>query len=248
VALSVEGLGKAGRFQGVSFEVRRGEVLGMAGLMGAGRTDVVSAIYGLEPADTGEIRVRGRAIRMRRPGDALAAGIGLVTEDRKTHGLVPAMGAGPNITLAALRRFCQWGCINHGAERRVVAEQRRVFAIKMTGPDQPVLRLSGGNQQKVVLARALLTEPAILLLDEPTRGIDVAAKAEVHALIRRLADEGRAVVLVSSEMPELLRLSDRLLVMRQGRVVGEMAARGATREEVLRLAMGMGKADPPSPA
>jgi inositol transport system ATP-binding protein len=235
--LSVHGLGKQGRFHDVSFQVRPGEILGLGGLMGAGRTDVANAIYGLAPAETGEIRVNGRPVRIARPSDALRCGIGLVSEDRKIFGLIPAFGVRRNTTLAALRRWCRAGFVNRRAERRVAEEQVRRLAIKAQDLEQPVVRLSGGNQQKVVLARALLAEPRVLLLDEPTRGIDIAAKAEVHALVRELACAGKAIVLVSSELPELLALSDRILVLRQGEIAGEVDPRQTTPEDVLRLAM-----------
>ncbi len=236
-ALSVRRLHKSGRFRDVSFEVRPGEILGLAGLMGAGRTDLVNAIYGLEPAEAGEIRVQGQTVRIRKPADALAAGIGLVSEDRKVFGLVPTLGVKPNMTLCALKRWCRGGVIRRAAETRAADEQVRAFAIKTSGPDQPVEHLSGGNQQKVVLARTLLTEPQILLLDEPTRGINIAAKAEVHAFVTRLAALGKAVVLVSSELPELFSLSSRLLVMRQGEVTAQFYTRRTTPEEVLKFAM-----------
>jgi inositol transport system ATP-binding protein len=235
--LVVRGLGKAGRFRDVSFQVGRGEVVGLGGLMGAGRTDVVNAIYGLSPADTGEIRVAGRTVRIARPRDALRAGIGLVSEDRKIFGLVPTLGVRRNMTLAALPRWCRGGFVYRRAERRVANEQMRRLAIKAYDSDQAVMRLSGGNQQKVVLARTLLTEPDVLLLDEPTRGIDIAAKAEVHAIIGQLTRAGKAVLLVSSELSELLALSDRILVMREGTVAGEVDPRQSTPEQILKLAM-----------
>jgi inositol transport system ATP-binding protein len=235
--LSVKDLGKQGRFQNVSFDLRRGEILGLGGLMGAGRSDVLNAIYGLAPADAGEIRVRGQAVRIRTPRDGLRVGIGLVTEDRKTFGFVPTLGVKPNLTLAALPRWSPAGFIDHPAEALVADEQIRRFGIKVQHRDQLVHRLSGGNQQKVVLARALLTEPDILLFDEPTRGIDVGAKAQVHALIRELAAGGKAIVLASSELPELLSLSDRVLVLRQGTITAELDPQETTPEEVLKYAI-----------
>jgi inositol transport system ATP-binding protein len=235
--LAIRALGKAGRFRDVSFQVGRGEVVGLGGLMGAGRTDVVNAIYGLSPADTGEIRVGGRTVRIARPRDALRAGIGLVSEDRKIFGLVPTLGVRRNMTLAALRRWCRGGFVDRRAEVSVADEQIGRLAIKARDRDQPVTCLSGGNQQKVVLARTLLTEPDVLLLDEPTRGIDIAAKAEVHAIIGQLTRAGKAVLLVSSELPELLALSDRILVMRAGAVAGEVDPRQSTPEQILKLAM-----------
>ncbi len=237
VALSVKNLNKAGRFRNINFEVRQGEILGLAGLMGAGRTDVVNAIYGLEAADSGDIRVRGEVVRVRKPGQALAAGIGLVSEDRRVFGLVPTLDVKRNLTLAALRRWCRGGLIRQAAENRAANEQIRAFAIRTSGPNQPINHLSGGNPQKVVLARTLLTDPTVLLLDEPTRGIDIAAKAEVHALVARLAAAGKAIVLVSSELPELFALSNRILVMRQGELAAELETERTSPEEVLRFAM-----------
>jgi inositol transport system ATP-binding protein len=213
--------------------VHQGEILGLAGLMGAGRTEVAHALYGLDPADAGELRIGGRAVRIRHPGDALAHGVGLVSEDRRAYGLVPTMSVQHNLTLTNLRR----PLLDRRAENAVADEQISRFAIKAAGRDQNVLALSGGNQQKVVLAKALLRDPAILILDEPTRGIDIGAKAEMHACIRALAREGRAVLLISSELPELLALSDRLLVMREGALVAELDPRTTTEEEVLRHAM-----------
>ncbi|MHC1763727.1 MAG: sugar ABC transporter ATP-binding protein [Verrucomicrobiia bacterium] len=235
--LSVKDLTKSGRFRGVSFEVAAGEILGLGGLMGAGRTDVVNAIYGLEPADSGEIRVAGRPMRITRPRDALRAGIGLVSEDRKIFGLVPSFGLRSNVSLAALRRYCRGWFVDRRAEQRVADEQIRRLGIRARHRDQPVLHLSGGNQQKVVLARTLLTEPSILLLDEPTRGIDIAAKADVHAIVRELADFGKAIVLVSSELPELFSLSHRVLMMREGMVAGELDPTQANPEQAFKLAL-----------
>ncbi|MBI5388690.1 MAG: sugar ABC transporter ATP-binding protein [Verrucomicrobia bacterium] len=236
-ALSVRRLGKAGRFQEVSFDVRRGEVLGLAGLMGAGRTDLVSALFGLPPADTGKILVHGREARIRRPADAMRHGIGFVSEDRKAHGLVLPLSVKQNVTLASLRRCCHGGFINPRRENTVADECIREFSIKTPGRSQPVSMLSGGNQQKVVLAKALLTQPEILLLDEPTRGIDIGAKAEVYALVARLAQERKAILLVSSELPELLALSDRILVMRAGDIAAELNPDSTTPEEILKHAM-----------
>ncbi len=237
LALEVCGLGRRGGFRDVSFTVRQGEVVGLAGLMGAGRTEVASAIYGLAPADEGEVRVFGRPARLKHPRDALALGIAMVTEDRRESGLVPQLALPENMTLASLRQFCRGPFIDHAREARIATEQVSAFAIKEAGLRQPVNRLSGGNQQKVLLARALLTRPRILILDEPTRGIDVAAKAEIYALIRRLATEGLVVLLVSSELPEVLALSDRVLVMREGRLAAELDPRVASAAEVLHLAM-----------
>jgi ABC-type sugar transport system ATPase subunit len=233
----VRNLGRSGAFTNVSFDVRQGEILGITGLMGAGRTELVSAIFGLVPADAGEIHVAGRPVQIRHPAQAIRHGIGMVSEDRQRFGLVPTMPVGHNMTLASLAACCLGPFIRHAKEAAVVAAGIRALAIKTTGPGEAVGRLSGGNQQKVVLARSLLAGPSIIILDEPTRGIDVAAKAEVYALVAQLAAEGKSVVLVSSELPEALALSDRLLVMRQGRVVAELNPSCTSQEEVLRYAM-----------
>ncbi|MBN2507588.1 MAG: sugar ABC transporter ATP-binding protein [Verrucomicrobia bacterium] len=240
VALAVRGLSRRGCFRGVSFELRRCEVLGLAGLMGAGRTPLGRALFGLAPADAGEIRVHGRPARIGCPRDALALGIGWVGEDRRRDGLVPTMSVGHNVTLASLRRCCTGPWICRRRERALAAESLRGVGVRGARAGQRVTGLSGGNQQKVVLAKTLLNGPDILILDEPTRGIDVGAKAELHALISGLAGAGKAVLLISSELPELLALSDRILVMREGVFTAEVDARSATQEEILRWAMAGG--------
>ena len=233
VLLEVRGLGFPGRFEGVDLALRRGEILGLGGLMGAGRTELAEAIYGLAPARSGEIRVAGKAVRIRSPKDALKAGIALVTEDRKRHGFIPTMPVGANLTLSSLRT--RW--IDAKAEAGIAEEQIARFSIKVGDRRMPVVSLSGGNQQKVVIAKALLTEPEILILDEPTRGIDVGAKAEIHSLITGLARAGKAILVISSELPELISLSDRLLIMRQGRLAAELDPVHASPEEIMRHAM-----------
>mgnify|MGYP005833797821 CR=1 FL=1 len=236
-ALETRGLSRAGAFDDVSFQVRRGEILGLAGLMGAGRTELVGALFGLAPADRGTVLVDGRPARIRRPADAIRHGIGLVTEDRKTYGLVPTISVRQNITLASLDQ-CSWGpWIRRSREAALAEASIGELGIRATGGRQRAGQLSGGNQQKVVLARTLLARPSIVILDEPTRGIDVGAKSEVHGLIVRLAREGKAVIVVSSELPELLALCHRLLVMRQGVVAAELDPARTSQEEVLRHAM-----------
>ncbi|MGP8247853.1 MAG: sugar ABC transporter ATP-binding protein [Bryobacteraceae bacterium] len=237
VVLEVRELTKAGRFRRVSFAVRRGEILGIAGLMGAGRTSLVSAISGLAPAETGEIRVGGRLTRIRSPRDAIANGIAFVSEDRKEYGLVPTMSVTHNITLASLSRCCRGPFLDKRAENRIANNQIRAFSIGGSSHDPKVTLLSGGNQQKVVIAKALLTEPAILILDEPTRGIDIGAKAEIYATIGRLAGEGKAILMVSSEMAEILSLSDRILVMREGGIAAELSRERATQEGIMKWAV-----------
>ncbi len=236
-ALEVRGLSRPGAFQAASFTVRRGEILGIAGLMGAGRTELISAISGLAPAQAGEILIRSRGVRIRSPRDAIANGIAMVSEDRKEYGLVHAMSVSHNVTLAALGKFCRGGFIDRAAENDATDRQIRALSIKTPGRNCQVQYLSGGNQQKVVIAKALLTEPEILILDEPTRGIDIGAKAEVHAIMRRLARQGKAIIMVSSEMAEIVSLSDRILVMREGRIAAELSPPHANPEEIMKHAM-----------
>ncbi len=230
-------LRRKGAFEKVSFHIGRGEIVGLAGLMGAGRSAVGCALAGVEPADGGEIRIAGRSVSLRAPAEALAHGIAWVSEDRRTFGLIPWLGVTENVTLASLRRFCRGPLLRRRAENGAAWEQARALAIKTPSLDHPVRLLSGGNQQKVVLGRGLLVWPSLLILDEPARGIDVAAKAEIHAIIRRLAAEGRAILLISSETDEILALSHRVLVMRGGRITGEIAASEATAEKIMQLAM-----------
>lgn len=237
VVLEVRGLGRPLRFQDVTFALHRGEILGLAGLVGAGRSDVAGAIFGLAPASRGTIFVRGRAIAVRSPAAALAHGIAMVTEDRKDFGFVPDMSVKENITLSSLARF-GWGpFIASRAEALAADDQMRRFGIRAAGREQAVKFLSGGNQQKVAIARALLADPEILILDEPTRGIDIGAKTEIYAIIAGLAKAGKAILLISSEMNEVLSLSDRILVMREGTAVAELDPAATSPEEILRYAI-----------
>jgi len=235
--LSARGLSRAGAYSDVGLDLKGGEILGLAGLMGAGRSEVASALFGLVPAERGEIRVRGKSARIKTPSDAMRLGIGMVTEDRRADGFVPNMSVRHNITLASLARCCRGPVIRHAAEADAAARAVARTGVKASGDGQAVVQLSGGNQQKVVFARTLLPDPEMVILDEPTRGVDVGAKAEIHALIAELANQGKAVLLISSEMPELLALSDRLLVMRQGTVSAELDPLTVTQEEVLKHAM-----------
>jgi len=234
VLLEVRQLNQPGRFRNISFSIRRGEILGFAGLIGAGRSDVAAAIFGLAPAASGEILVEGKPVRIQDPDDALRVGIAMVTEDRKEFGFVAGLSVRENLTLSSLRDV---PFVHRAAEARIADEQIRRFAVRTAGREEPVGNLSGGNQQKVVIARALLTGPEILILDEPTRGIDVGAKAEIYALIRDLARGGKAILLVSSEMNEVLALSDRILILREGAIVGEVRPAGTSPEDILRRAM-----------
>jgi ABC-type sugar transport system ATPase subunit len=242
--LRVEGLSSPGTFRDVSFRLRAGEVLGLAGLVGAGRTEVALALFGLDPAASGKVFVGGRPVSIRAPRDAMALGIGLVPEDRKRQGLILGMTSGENITLSSLDRLARLGFVRFRREAETVAENFRSLRVRGPGPDAPAAGLSGGNQQKLVLAKWLARRSRILIFDEPTRGVDVGAKGEIHALIDRLAAEGAGVLLISSELPEVLNLSTRILVLRQGRVSGELDRRSATQERAMELMAGVGGESP----
>ena len=237
ILLEVSGLTREPAYRDISFKVRRGEVVALAGLMGAGRTEVVSAIYGLQPATEGQIRLNGTPLTIRNPEDALAAGIGMVTEDRKGLGLIPALGVGQNITLSALRDYSRGPLVDHSAESAASETQMTEFAVKANSSSQPISQLSGGNQQKALLARCLLGGPDLIILDEPTRGIDIGAKAEIYALIQKLARAGKGILLVSSELPEVLSLAHRIVVLRRGSVSATLDAASTDQETVLRHAM-----------
>lgn len=239
VRLAVRGLSSPGRFAGVSFELRAGEVLGLAGLVGSGRSEVAEAIFGLDPRACGEVSVGGAVRRIGAPDRAIALGLGLVPEDRKRSGLVLSMSARANLTLPVLGRIARLGWINAARERALVAEYFARLSVRGAGPEAPAGALSGGNQQKIVLARWLAAQCGVLLLDEPTRGVDVGAKAEIHALIGELARAGAAVLLISSELPEVLNLSTRVLVLRAGRVVAELPRAAADQETVMRAMAGL---------
>jgi ABC-type sugar transport system ATPase subunit len=237
--LRVEHLTRDGRFQDVSFSLRAGEVVGLAGLVGAGRSDVACALFGIEPATSGRIVVRGREVQMSTPRHAIRLELGLVPEDRKRQGLVQSESGRHNTSLPVLDRLSRFGWVNQSDERQLVRKHFQMLRVRTPSIDAPVAGLSGGNQQKIVLARWLAARSKILILDEPTRGVDVGAKAEIHALIAELARQGAAVLLISSELPELLSLSTRILVLRAGRLVGEVAAAGATQDGLLRVMAGI---------
>jgi ABC-type sugar transport system ATPase subunit len=238
VTLSVEGISRQGAFSDVTFIAHRGEVVAITGLVGSGRSDVARAIFGAEPIDRGEIRIRDQRRGPQSPRDAVRMGVSMVPEDRKKQGFIPCMSVKSNITLSNLRHYCRWGLVQEAAENPHV--MRHMERLRITPPDlqRKVMYLSGGNQQKVVLAKALETEAEILILDEPTAGIDVGTKAEIRALISELAEQGHTILLISSEIPEVMALADRILVMHGGRLTGELRQEEANAERILRLAMG----------
>ncbi|MDY7103988.1 MAG: sugar ABC transporter ATP-binding protein [Actinomycetota bacterium] len=239
VALRVRDLSLPGTFEDVSFEVHRGEVLGFAGLVGAGRTDVALALFGITPAASGTIEVAGDEVSINSPKDALGLGIAYLSEDRRKLGLSLPQSIAANVTLPTLGRYTsRFGLVDRAAEAAVADRFRTDLNIRTPDVATPVGNLSGGNQQKTMLAKWLNTEPSVLILDEPTRGIDVGAKAEVHRLVDELARDGLAVILISSDLPEVLAMSDRILVMREGRVADTLGVDGTDQERVMTAAVG----------
>ena len=237
--LAVDGLSSPGKFEHVSFSVRSGEVLALAGLVGAGRTEVLQAIFGLDPMAAGQIRVRGRPVSIRHPIDAMRTGIGLVPEDRKRFGLVLSLRVEQNIGLPTLDHRSGFGWIRGKREENLAREYVKRLSVRPDDVRYDTAGLSGGNQQKVVLAKWLAARCPVLLIDEPTRGVDVGAKSEMHALIDQLAHEGTAIVLVSSELPEVLNLSTRIMVLRAGRIAGELSREEADQGTVMRMMAGV---------
>ncbi|WP_328223121.1 sugar ABC transporter ATP-binding protein [Streptomyces sp. NBC_00310] len=235
--LVVEGLSRDGVFHDVSFEVRAGEVVGVAGLVGAGRTEVVRAVFGADPYDKGAVKVAGAPVRRDDVNAAMTAGIGLVPEDRKGQGLVLDASVEENLGLVTLRGATRGGFVDLKGQRESAARVAERLGVRMAGLHQHVRTLSGGNQQKVVIGKWLLADTKVLILDEPTRGIDVGAKVEIYKLINELTAAGAAVLMISSDLPEVLGMSDRVLVMAQGRIAGELAAAEATQDAVMALAV-----------
>jgi ribose transport system ATP-binding protein len=226
----------------VSFEARRGEILGFAGLVGSGRTELMEAVFGARPALAGSMQVEGRVFRPRHPKDAIRHGVYLAPEDRKRHGLVLPMSVAANLSLPALRGLARLGFLDRARERRLAAAEVERFRVKTPSLERPVVNLSGGNQQKVVLGKWLAMTPRVLILDEPTRGIDVGAKAEIHRHMAELAAQGLAILMVSSEMEEVLGMSDRVVVMHERRIRGILPRAGLTAERVAALMTGQREA------
>jgi ribose transport system ATP-binding protein len=237
--LEVAGLTVGRRVRDVSLEVRKGEIVGLAGLLGSGRTETARALFAADPKDGGEIRLMGVATDFTEPADAIAAGIGFCSEDRKVEGIVPDMSVRENLTLALLPHLSRRGLVDETRQREIVARFIDRLGVKCSGPEQRIRELSGGNQQKVLLARQLCMNPKLVILDEPTRGIDVGAKAEIQALIRELAEQGLGVLMISSELEEVVEGADRVFVLRDGRSVAELG-RGEIDEHAVMSAMAHG--------
>ncbi len=237
VLLEVRNLNRGRAIKNVSFQVRKGEILGFAGLMGAGRTEVARAVFGADPFETGEIFVAGQKVTIQQPQDAVKHGIGYLSEDRKRFGLAIGMDVETNVVLATLSRFCGFfGIVKTKGTRETADDFVTRLSIKTPSISQQVKFLSGGNQQKVIIAKWLCRNSEILIFDEPTRGIDVGAKFEIYKLLTRLAEEGKTVVMISSELPEVVRLCHRVLVMCEGRITGELAGNDITQENIMKLA------------
>lgn len=242
--LRVEGLTSPGKFENIHFTLHAGEVVGLAGLVGAGRSEVAQAIFGLDRSATGQVYVNGAPVEIASPRKAMALGIGYLPEDRKKQGLVLSMGGRANLSLPILDRLSRLGFVKAGQEKALTRTYFDRLRVRTPHMDAPVWSLSGGNQQKIAMAKWLASQCQILLIDEPTRGVDVGAKAEIHALIDQLAHQGAAVLLISSELPEVLNLSTRIIVLREGRQMGEIPRAEATQESIMRLMAGVTASQP----
>ncbi|MDD3840823.1 MAG: sugar ABC transporter ATP-binding protein [Clostridia bacterium] len=232
VLLKVQGL-NGGRFSDISFELHKGEILGLSGLAGAGRTELARSIFGLDPIQSGEIIFKSKKVKINSPQDAKNLGIGFVTEDRKGEGIIPRLDIKENISITVLDRITKHMSINMDKEKKLAQEYIKYLDIKATSIDQILQKLSGGNQQKVIIAKWLAVNPSVLILDEPTRGIDVGAKGQIYSILNKLADQGMGIIVISSEIPEILQISDRILVMADGKLTKELAADEASQEKIL---------------
>jgi inositol transport system ATP-binding protein len=238
VVLEVKNLCRHGEFENVSFKLHKGEILGLSGLMGAGRTEIAESIVGARKLDSGEIYLNGRKIINRQPKDSVRRGIVMVPEDRKKNGLVLKLPIRQNVLMSSIERCVKTGYIRKNLERKYVNKYIELLDIKTSGDNQICANLSGGNQQKVVVSRALNADPQIIILDEPTRGIDVKTKSDVHRLMSQLAQQGKAILMISSELPEILGMSDRIIVLHEGRVTGELSREEADQKTIMRYAVG----------
>lgn len=237
IVLKVKNLHKKGKFSDINFEVHAGEVLGIAGLMGAGRTEIARAIFGLDSFDSGEILLKGKTVQIRSPKEAIKHGIGYVSEDRKALGFIPDLSVNQNISLSSILNYSKRWLIDEKKERKATAKIAHELKIKASGPNQKVINLSGGNQQKVVIARVLMASPLLIILDEPTRGIDIGAKQEIYKLIRELTKNGLAVIMISSELPEILGMSNRILVLSKGKQTAILTQKEANQEKIMKYAL-----------
>lgn len=237
VILKVKNLNKKGKFSDINFEVHAGEVLGIAGLMGAGRTEIAKAIYGLDSFDSGEIMLKGKKLEIRSPKEAIREGIGYVSEDRKALGFIPELSVKQNISLSSILNYSKSWFIDENKEEKASSKIAKQLNIKASGLNQKVMNLSGGNQQKVVIARVLMASPSLIILDEPTRGIDIGAKHEIYKLIRKLTESGLAVIMISSELPEILGMSNRILVLSKGKQKTILTQKEASQEKIMQYAL-----------
>lgn len=238
IILQAKNLSDGDQLHGVDIDLYKGEILGVAGLVGAGRTALAETIFGIRATTTGELRIAGRALKIKSPGEAIRNGMGFVPEDRKSQGLFLNMAVRENIIMSAIGKVTRWGVLNFAKADRLSKKFVEQLDIRTPSLRQRVRNLSGGNQQKVIIARWLTLNPKMLILDEPTRGIDVGAKSEIHALMNQLAKEGVGVLMISSELPEVLGVSDRIIVMHEGRVTGEFTREEATQDNIMRAATG----------
>lgn len=236
VVLKVEHLNAGRMVRDVSFELRKGEILGFSGLMGAGRTETARALFGADPKESGTITVNGKVIDIKNPQEAVAAGIGYLSEDRKRYGVVLQKSIAENCTLSCLPKYCNGVFLNIEKENKATQEYVEALKTKTPSIEQLVANLSGGNQQKVVIAKWLIGDSEILIFDEPTRGIDVGAKQEIYELMNRLVNEGKSIIMISSEMTEILRMSDRIIVMCEGRITSELNIKEAAQEKIMQFA------------
>src|SRR5690606_5108628 len=243
IIFSASGLNRAGRFTDVSFTLKRGEILGFAGLMGAGRTEVARAIFGADPLDTGTVTLHGDTLAIQSPRDAIAAGLAYLSEDRKAQGLAVKMPVDANMTLANMGEVSsRFGLIDFAKHARVANEYVDLLNVRTPSIKQPVRLLSGGNQQKIIIGKWLFRKPKVMFFDEPTRGIDVGAKFAIYQIMDELAAQGIGVVLISSELPEILGMTDRVAVFHAGRITGILETKATDQEEIMRYASGYGPA------
>ena len=243
VLLEVKNLSYKNEFRQINFSVKRGEILGFSGLIGSGRTELMEAVFGMKKPDSGEMFINGKQCLFNSPKDAIRAGIGFVTEDRKESGIFPELNISDNMIMPGLEPYAKMGLVDTGDAKISCTKQVKALQIKTPSLQQSIKNLSGGNQQKVLISRWLLMNPDILILDEPTRGIDVGSKAEIHKLISELAKSGKSIIMISSEMPEVLSMSDRIVVMHQGTISGELTRDEATQQRVMYLATGEAEAN-----